>query len=121
MPARTRRRVSVVAATLAIGRPIRIGLVLFSLRHLFDEGKIRTDSTFVPTTTEPESLSAGGDTVAVKALSGGRRPQSHHHERDVGNAGEIGAQQVTLIVQPVFSQSGRFHKKRDFGGKPKSL
>jgi hypothetical protein len=31
---------------------------------------IRTDSAFVPTTTEPESLSAGGDTVAFKALSG---------------------------------------------------
>jgi hypothetical protein len=45
--------------------------VLLSLRHLFDEGMIRTDSAFVPTTTEPESLSAGGDTVGVKALSGG--------------------------------------------------
>jgi hypothetical protein len=90
--------------------------VLYSLRHLFDEGKIRTDSAFVPTTTEPESLSAGGDAVAVKALSGGQRPQPYRLERDMGNIGEIGAQQVTLIVQPVFSQSGRFHEKRDFGG-----
>jgi hypothetical protein len=66
-------------------------------------------------------LSAGGDTVAVKALSEGRRPQSHRLERDVGDAGEIGAQQVTLIVEPVFSQSGRFQEKRDSGVKPKSL
>jgi len=39
----------------------------------------------------------------------------------VGDAGEIGAQQVTLIVEPLFSQSGRFQEKKDFGGKPKSL
>src|SRR5512144_1664942 len=106
MPARTRRRVSVVAATSGIGHPIRIGLVLFSLLYLFDEGKIRTDSAFVPTPTEPESLSAGGDTVAVKALSEGRRPQSHRPERDAGDAGEIGAQQVTPVVEPVFGQAG---------------
>jgi hypothetical protein len=66
-------------------------------------------------------LSAGGDTVAVKALSEGRRPQSHRLERDVGDAGEIGAQQVTRIVEPVFSQSGRFYEKREPGAKPNSL
>jgi hypothetical protein len=66
-------------------------------------------------------LSAGGDTVAVKALSEVRRPQSYRLECNVGDAGEIGAQQVTLIVEPVISQSGRFQEKRDSGVKPKSL
>jgi hypothetical protein len=66
-------------------------------------------------------LSAGGNTVAVKALSEGRRPQSHRLEHAVGDAGEFGAQQVTLFVEPLFSHSGRIHEKRDFGGKPKSL
>jgi len=37
----------------------------------FDERMIRMDSAFVPTTAEPESLSSGGDTVGLKALSGG--------------------------------------------------
>ena len=50
--------------------PHRAG-VAFVTPSIFDEGKNRTVSAFVPTTTEPGSLSAGGDTVVVKVLRGG--------------------------------------------------
>lgn len=82
---------------------------------------IRTGSALRPPATGSRSLSAGGNTVAVKALSEGRQPQSLRLEHAVGDAGEFGAQQVTLFVEPLFSHSGRIHEKRDFGFAPKSL
>jgi hypothetical protein len=39
----------------------------------------------------------------------------------LGDAGEIGAQRVTLIVEPVFRQSARFHEKKGPGVNPDSL